>query len=55
MRFVDTNVFLRFLVNDDPAKADAYEALFRKALAGDEGLCISDMIIRIQKPPISVL
>ena len=45
MRFVDTNVFLRFLVNDDPAKADACEALFRSALAGDEALCTSDMVI----------
>ena len=45
MRFVDTNVFLRFLVNDDPAKADACEALFRKAIAGDEVLCTSDMVI----------
>jgi len=45
MRFVDTNVFLRFLVNDDPAKADACEALFRKAIAGDEILSTSDMVI----------
>ena len=45
MRFVDTNVFLRFLVNDDPAKADACEALFRNAIAGDETLCTSDMVI----------
>ena len=45
MRFVDTNVFLRFLVNDDPAKADACEALFRNAIAGDEALCTSDMVI----------
>ena len=45
MRFVDTNVFLRFLVNDDPAKADSCEALFRNALAGDEALCTSDMVI----------
>lgn len=45
MRFVDTNVFLRFLVNDDSAKADACEALFQKAIAGDEDLFISDMVI----------
>jgi predicted nucleic acid-binding protein len=45
MRFVDTNVFLRFLVNDDPAKADACEALFRNAIAGDETLVTSDMVI----------
>jgi predicted nucleic acid-binding protein len=45
MRFVDTNVFLRFLVNDDPAQADACEALFRNAIAGDEALCTSEMVI----------
>lgn len=45
MRFVDTNVFLRFLVNDDPAKADACEVLFRKAIAGEEALFTSDMVI----------
>jgi len=45
MRFVDTNIFLRFMVNDDPAKADACEALFRKAIAGDETLVTSDMVI----------
>lgn len=45
MRFVDTNVFLRFLVNDDPEKADACEELFRKAIAGDEALSTSDMVI----------
>jgi predicted nucleic acid-binding protein len=29
--FVDTNVFLRFLTNDDPAKAKRAETLFRDA------------------------
>ena len=32
--FVDTNVFLRFLTNDDPAKAKRAETLFRDALRG---------------------
>ncbi|MFC1878129.1 PIN domain-containing protein [Thermodesulfobacteriota bacterium] len=45
MRFVDTNVFLRLMVNDDPVKADACESLFRKAIAGDETLATSDMVI----------
>lgn len=45
MRFVDTNIFLRFLVNDDTGKADACEALFRKAIAGKEPLFTSDMVI----------
>ena len=33
------------LVNDDPQKADACEALFRKAIAGKESLFTSDMVI----------
>ena len=45
MRFVDTNVFLRFLVNDDQAKADACEKLFRNATAGNVVLFTSDMVI----------
>jgi len=45
MRFVDTNVFLRFLVNDDPEKADAREMLFRRAVTGEESLFTTDMVI----------
>jgi predicted nucleic-acid-binding protein len=33
------------MVNDDPVKADACESLFRKAIAGDETLVTSDMVI----------
>lgn len=29
--FIDTNVFLRYLTNDDPAKADRIEKLFERA------------------------
>ena len=45
MRFVDTNIFLRFLVNDIPQQADACEAIFRKAVAGEEALYTTDMVI----------
>jgi predicted nucleic-acid-binding protein len=45
MRFVDTNVFLRFLVNDVPEQADACEAIFRNAVAGEEALYTTDMVI----------
>lgn len=45
MRFVDTNVFLRFLVNDDPEKAADCETLFKKAVAGEEVLFTTDMVI----------
>ena len=33
-RFIDTNVFLRFLTNDDSAKAKRAEKLFQDAVAG---------------------
>ena len=45
MCFVDTNIFLRFLVNDEPDQADACEALFRKAIEGEESLFTSEMVI----------
>lgn len=45
MRFVDTNIFLRFLINDVPHQADACEALFRRAIAGEEALYTTDMVI----------
>ena len=45
MRFVDTNIFLRFLVNDIPRQADACETIFRKAVAGEEALYTTDMVI----------
>ena len=32
--FVDTNIFLRFLTNDDPAKAERAGKMFRDAVAG---------------------
>lgn len=45
MRFADTNIFLRFLANDIPQLADACEALFRKAIAGEEALYTTNMVI----------
>ena len=39
--FVDTNVFLRFLTNDDPAKAKRAETLFRDAVSGKIALATS--------------
>lgn len=45
MRFVDTNVFLRLLVNDDSEKADACEMLFKQAIQGEGALFTTDMVI----------
>lgn len=43
--FVDTNVFLRFLTNDDPAKAKRAETLFRDALRSKIKLATSLLVI----------
>jgi len=45
MRFVDTNIFLRFLTNDDPVRADACEELFTRAVTGKEKLFTSELVI----------
>ena len=36
MKFIDTNVFLRVLTRDDPAKADACTALLQRIERGEE-------------------
>lgn len=43
--FVDTNVFLRFLTNDDPIKAKRVEALFRQAIKGQIQLITSLLVM----------
>ena len=43
--FIDTNVFLRFLTNDDPVKAKRAERLFREAVAGRVLLTTSVLVI----------
>lgn len=43
--FVDTNVFLRFLTNDDPAKAGKVRALFQRALDGEAALTTSLLVL----------
>lgn len=43
--FVDTNVFLRFLTNDDPAKARRAQALFERAVAGKTRLRTSLLVM----------
>ncbi|KAF0119808.1 MAG: PilT domain-containing protein [bacterium] len=45
MRFVDTNVFIRFLTNDIPQKADACERIFKKAVEKKEIIFTTDMVI----------
>ena len=43
--FVDTNVFLRFLTNDDPVKAKRAETLFLQAIQGEIQLITSLLVI----------
>ncbi|MGH2560172.1 MAG: PIN domain-containing protein [Thermomicrobiales bacterium] len=43
--FVDTNIFLRFLVGDDPEKARRSFALFRRAERGEIDLVTSEVIV----------
>ena len=43
--FVDTNLFIRYLTNDDPAKADKVEKLLDDAAAGSLKLVTTEMVI----------
>jgi predicted nucleic-acid-binding protein len=45
MRFIDTNIFIRFLTDDIPQKADACEKIFKKAVAKKEALYTTDLVI----------
>jgi uncharacterized protein len=43
--FVDTNLFIRYLTNDDPAKADRVEQLLKDAAAGKVRLVTAEMVM----------
>ena len=45
MKFIDTNIFIRFLTNDIPEKADACESIFQKAAEKNETLFTTEMVI----------
>lgn len=45
MRFIDTNIFIRYLTKDDPRKAEACFELFQKAKLGEEALTTSETVI----------
>jgi len=44
-KFIDTNIFLRYLTMDDPSKYDKCKSLFKKALEGKISLVTSGMVI----------
>lgn len=43
--FLDANVFIRYLTNDDPAKADRVEKLLDLAASGKERLLTTELVI----------
>ena len=43
--FADTNVFIRYLTNDDPEKADRVERLLHQAIEGEVTLTTSVLVI----------
>jgi len=43
--FVDTNLFVRYLTDDDPEKADRVEALLGEASAGKVRLVTADLVL----------
>jgi predicted nucleic-acid-binding protein len=43
--FVDTNLFIRYLTNDDPEKADRVEKLLVQAKTGTLNLVTTEMVI----------
>lgn len=45
VRFLDANIFLRYLTNDDPVKADRVEKLLDSAVAGKERLLTTEMVL----------
>ena len=44
-RFVDTNVFMRYLTRDDPAKYEKCREMFKRALKGEITISTSAMVI----------
>lgn len=45
MRFLDTNIILRYLTRDDEAKAQACFELFQRVKTGSEEVLVSEAII----------
>jgi len=43
--FVDTNIFIRYLTNDDPVKADRVEKLLSEAAVGKVRLVTAEMVL----------
>jgi len=44
-KFVDTNIFLRYLTKDDPSKYEICRQMFKRALEGGIAISTSGMVI----------
>jgi predicted nucleic acid-binding protein len=44
-KFVDTNIFLRYLTKDDPPKYEKCREMFKRAMHGEIGIATSGMVI----------
>jgi predicted nucleic acid-binding protein len=44
-RFVDTNIFLRYLTKDNPLKYEKCKEMFKKAMKGEIAITTSGMVI----------
>jgi len=44
-KFVDTNIFLRYLIKDDPPKYEKCREIFKKAMKGKIAVTTSGMVI----------
>ena len=44
-KFIDTNIFLRYLTKDDPSKYDKCREIFKKAVEGKIELATSGIVI----------
>lgn len=45
MRLLDTNLLIRYLTNDDPAKANAVSLLLQEVKAGRERLATTEVVV----------
>jgi len=45
MKFVDTNIFIRYLTDDIPEQADACDKIFRNAIENKDPLFTTELVI----------
>ncbi len=44
-KFIDTNIFLRYLIRDDPSRYEKCREILKKGVEGKIGLVTSEMVI----------